>query len=53
MPYRIRKLPNSTKVRVYGEDGSIVARETTRTKAEAQVRLLNYISAQKKSTKKG
>jgi len=48
MPYTIRKLPKSTKVRVTGQDGTIVARETTRKKAEAQVRLLNYISAKKK-----
>jgi len=48
MPYTIRKLPKSSKVRVTAKDGNIVARETTRQKAEAQVRLLNYISAKKK-----
>lgn len=48
MPYTIRKLPKSSKVRVYAEDGSVVAKQTTRQKAEAQVRLLNYISAKKK-----
>jgi ribosomal protein S18 len=47
MPYKIRKLPNTTKVRVYRHYGtsrmSIVAKRTTLKKAKSQVRLLNAI----------
>ena len=52
MPYTIRKLPKSSKVRVTAQDGSIITRETTRKKAEAQVRLLNYISRDFSTAKK-
>lgn len=39
MPYKIRKLPHSNRVRVY-KGKEIIARKTTRDKAEKQVRLL-------------
>ncbi len=38
MPYKIRKLPRSNRVRVYSGD-RIIAKKTTRKKAEALVRL--------------
>ena len=47
MPYIIRKLPGSSKVRVYENYGTskskIVAKETSRKKAESQVRLLRGV----------
>lgn len=47
MPYKIRKLPNTSRVRVYKHYGtkkmSIVAKRTTLKKAKAQIRLLNAI----------
>jgi len=42
MPAKIRKLPHSSKYRVYN-DGKIVAKSTTKKKAEAQIRLLRGI----------
>lgn len=43
MPIKMKKLPNSSKYRVY--DGKrIVAKRTTKKKAEAQVRLLRGVS---------
>ncbi len=38
MPLKIRKLPHSNRVRVYDGD-RIIAKKTTRKKAEALVRL--------------
>ena len=43
MPVRMKKLPNSTKYRVYDGD-KIVAKRTTKEKAEKQVRLLRGIA---------
>jgi len=48
MPIKIRKLPNKNKYRVYDGD-RVVARETTKEKAEAQSRLLRGISHGMKS----
>ena len=42
MPVTIRKLPNKNKWRVYNK-GKIVAKATTKTKAEKQARLLRGI----------
>ncbi len=42
MPLQIRKLPHSYKVRVYegaGENRKVIAKRTTRDKAESLVRL--------------
>ena len=39
MPYKIRKLPRSRMVRVY-KGKEIIAKKTTKTKAEKQVRFL-------------
>ena len=42
MPYKIRKLPNRNKWRVYNPDtGHIYARETSKAKAEQQKSILN------------
>ena len=43
MPAKIRKLPNSNKVRVWW-GGKVVAKETTISKAKAQIRLLGGVS---------
>lgn len=43
MPAKMRKLPNSMKYRVYDGD-KIVAKRTTKKKAERQVRLLRGIA---------
>lgn len=43
MPVRMKKLPHSSKYRVYDGD-KIVAQRTTKEKAEAQVRLLRGIA---------
>jgi hypothetical protein len=44
MPYNIRKLPNTNRYRVKNiSNGKIVAKSTTKDKAEAQVRYLNYL----------
>lgn len=41
MPYKIRKLPNRSRFRVYNSrTGRVHAKSTTRTKARRQVRLL-------------
>ena len=48
MPYKIKKLPGKEKYRVYGEDGTVKAKATTKAKAKAMIRLLNYIDAKKK-----
>lgn len=42
MPAKMRKLPHSSKYRVWN-DGKIVAKGTTKKKAEAQIRLLRGI----------
>ena len=45
MPYKIRKLPNQNKYRVYNtETKEIKAFRTTLAKAKAMVRLLNAIN---------
>jgi hypothetical protein len=44
MPFRIRKLPNQNKYRVYNPiTGKIYAERATRKNAEAQVKLLYLI----------
>lgn len=44
MPFKIRKLPNKELYRVYNADtGDVLAKGTSRKKAEAQLRLLNSI----------
>ena len=43
MPYKIQKLSNGKYKVVNKETGSVKARETTKTKAEKQIRLLNAI----------
>jgi hypothetical protein len=44
MPYKIRKLPNQNKYRVYNSNtGKIHAEHTTLKKAEAQLRLLKSL----------
>lgn len=44
MPFKIRKLPNKELYRVYNADtGDVLAKGTTKKKAEAQLRLLNSI----------
>lgn len=49
MPYKIRKLPNSNRYRVKNiSNGKIVAKSTTKDKAEAQVRYLNYLYGKEK-----
>lgn len=47
MPYRIKKKPNG-RYRVLAVDGTVMAKNTTKKKAEAQIRLLNYIHGKKK-----
>lgn len=48
MPYKIRKLPNKNKYRVYNvETKEVFAKGTTKDKAEKQVRYLNYIKHKK------
>jgi hypothetical protein len=42
MPTKMRKLPNKNKYRVWN-DGKIVAKSTSKKKAEAQVRLLHGV----------
>lgn len=44
MPYKIRKLPNKTKYKVYNtQTGKVHSKGTTKDKAYAQVRLLHLI----------
>lgn len=43
MPARMRKLPHSRMYRVFDDKGHIHAERTTKSKAEAQIRLLNGI----------
>lgn len=44
MPYKIKHLPHSNKVRVYNKQtGRAVAKRTTIEKAKKQVRLLHMI----------
>lgn len=48
MPFKIRKLPNRPRYRVYNADtGEIYAYSTTKKKAEAQVRLLRMVEARR------
>jgi hypothetical protein len=51
MPVKIRKLPHSSKFRVWN-DGKIVAKKTTKKKAEAQSRLLRGLEHGMKLRKK-
>ncbi len=51
MPVQMRKLPSKNKWRVY-DGAKIVAKETSRKKAEAQVRLLRGLAHGMKPRKK-
>jgi len=51
MPVKMRKLPNKNKWRVY-EGDKVVAKGTTKKKAEKQVRLLRGIAHGMKPRKK-
>lgn len=52
MPVSMRKLPGQNKWRVYDGD-RIVAKGTTKTKAEKQMRLLNGLAHGMQLRKKG
>jgi hypothetical protein len=43
MPAKMRKLPNKNLYRVKDNKGKVYAKNTTKKKAEAQVRLLNSL----------
>jgi len=49
MPYKKIKLPNKNLYKVINEkNGDIKSKQTTKEKAEKQIRLLNYVETLKK-----
>ena len=49
MPFKMRKLPNRDRYRVYNADtGEIYAYSTTKRKAEAQLRLLRMVEGMRR-----
>lgn len=49
MPYKIRKLPNQNRYRITNaHNGKVVAKSTTKDKAEKMLRLLGMLYAKEK-----